>query len=532
MPGFMVRAIALGVALSLSLAGCSNPASVSNDAYRSAGGRAAGLPLVAAPTDKAVPTGATFTVAPSGDSSGQADWQNIMDAFAAAVAAGPGSTVRLGPGDFYINRPIGVKNFSGTFKGAGRGETRIHNPPQPGFVFPLLRSDTMKMLDGFPTTMAFWQEGGLVANPRRSFSDFSLYIDCVTEDWNSHGIQGRNYRNFIDNFGDFTGVGDFAVSRLDLTFERVDLIGERNPEKYHDGGYSALNTIQVCGELVGENDLQGTLIFKYAKPASGTFIISDCSISHASVGVDFAELRNSRVVVGGGPNAIFRAEDIGMPAVILEGFSASVAEISYLETLDCSGILVFQADTAVYGIDMDPVPELMPEPSDYIFSHLDVSMPADSYWAGLELYDFADIPLEWGGAGKDTVEVAIADSVIRSPGNNYPPVFGQFLDGVALTGNRILGQGDVAVAIDLAGSIGKHWRLVGNTMAGFTAFWGAPVYLGPGTSLCEVIGSGSGSVIDDGTGNIVTGMGNLGHRGLGGLLDMAQIRARMKARWR
>lgn len=517
---------AIVAAATLSLAGCSNPASGLLDADAPGSVRAGGAAFAASVSGKA-DAAVVFAVAPSGDLSGQSDWRSIMAAFQAAAAAGPGCVVELAAGDFYIDRPIAAKDFIGTFRGSGRRETRIHNPPRPGFVFPLLRAEGPAILDGYPTTMAFWQESASEERPYRVFADFSLYIDCSTEAWNSHGFEGRNNRNFIDNFGRCTGLEDFEVSKLDLTFERVDLVGERDPARYKADGYSALNTIQVGGEPVGENDGQGTLVFKYAKPVSGTFTISDCSIAHAAAGVDFVELRDSKVLVGGGPDRKFVAEDIGTPAVVLEDFSASSADISHLETLGCSGLLVFQADTAVFGIDMGPVPELMPEPSTYALSHADIHMAAGSQWAGCELYDFANMPSAWGGAGKDSVDLSIEDVSINSPGGGYPPVLGEFLDGVGVTGSRMTGQGDVAVAVDTFGAGGKRWKLVGNNLAGFDAAWGAPVYLGAGTSRCLVVGSGSDAVIDEGVDNVVTGMGRLAAKGLGGLLDMDDLRSRM-----
>ncbi|MFX1346121.1 MAG: hypothetical protein ACFFBC_08100 [Promethearchaeota archaeon] len=62
----------------------------------------------------------TFTVSPSGGD----DTANIQAAFEAAKAAGQGSTVQLASGQFYTNAIL-VENFYGTFKGAGKDNTKI-----------------------------------------------------------------------------------------------------------------------------------------------------------------------------------------------------------------------------------------------------------------------------------------------------------------------------------------------------------------------------------------------------------------------
>ena len=61
-----------------------------------------------------------FFVFPSGGD----DTVAIQTAFDKAIAAGPGSTVKLTPGQFYTNA-IHVENFHGSFKGSGIWNTKI-----------------------------------------------------------------------------------------------------------------------------------------------------------------------------------------------------------------------------------------------------------------------------------------------------------------------------------------------------------------------------------------------------------------------
>ncbi len=62
----------------------------------------------------------TFVVAPSGTD----DTAALQQAFDAAVAAGPGSVVRLTKGKFYTNEIL-VDGFDGCFKGAGMHRTVV-----------------------------------------------------------------------------------------------------------------------------------------------------------------------------------------------------------------------------------------------------------------------------------------------------------------------------------------------------------------------------------------------------------------------
>ena len=59
-------------------------------------------------------------IQPSGDTTGVTDWTSIQNAL---ENAGPGDTVKLAAGTFYLDRSIIVYNFDGTLKGAGKGVT-------------------------------------------------------------------------------------------------------------------------------------------------------------------------------------------------------------------------------------------------------------------------------------------------------------------------------------------------------------------------------------------------------------------------
>ena len=67
-------------------------------------------------------TGPVFTVEPSGDLTGNEDNDNLLAAFSQAKAAGPGATVQLVEGEYFISS-IEIRDYYGSFLGAGMDKT-------------------------------------------------------------------------------------------------------------------------------------------------------------------------------------------------------------------------------------------------------------------------------------------------------------------------------------------------------------------------------------------------------------------------
>ena len=130
----------------------------------------------------------TFTVFPSGDVSGVTDWANLNAAFEAANAVtgfGPGSTVELASGTFYIHQPLLISNFSGRFKGAGRvmdkgaDGTTITNAP--GVTFGL--SDWSfggDQIPQYPTFVTFYMD-----NSWDPEDEANIEIENLTAHWSA-----------------------------------------------------------------------------------------------------------------------------------------------------------------------------------------------------------------------------------------------------------------------------------------------------------------------------------------------------------
>ena len=98
---------------------------------------------------------ATFVVTPSGAD----DTAALQQAFDAAVAAGPGSVVKLTAGEFYTNEIL-VDGFDGCFTGAGMDRTVIDtlrglDATLPGVELVMDPDDESVPLAGFTSLIAF-----------------------------------------------------------------------------------------------------------------------------------------------------------------------------------------------------------------------------------------------------------------------------------------------------------------------------------------------------------------------------------------
>lgn len=323
---------------------------------------------------------ATFTVSPSGDLTGITDYVNIQNALDSATAAGAGSTVQLAAGTFYTNDTLHALNFSGSFKGSGKGVTILKNAP--GTKIGLRRPP----LEPYPNYLVFYQDESwnrdVVDNI--SVSDFTLRLTEKGEPWSSHvelplhnliyaiGVSGRYTSN--------TEVDD--ISLVNTTWERLEIIGEPAPSKnigvgimIFDGGNFELTDDNGDGVI--------TIYWRHFQAITGTHEFLDVTFeSPAYAGLwigpqESSDIKINRVTVNNASQAIS-----------LQDFSNSHTEITELETNDAGGISIQVGRVAVSGWDFDPVPETMPSPSTYDIHHNTIRIPTNGCFAGVELRDF------------------------------------------------------------------------------------------------------------------------------------------------
>ena len=461
--------------------------------------------------------GATFVVYPSSDVTGETDWLNLIQAFDYAKTAGDGSTVELAAGTFFIPRPLQVANFSGTLKGAGKGQTILRNAP--GTEFELIGPP----LEPTPYFMVFWLDG---TDPDSDsfwpadrvqdliFTGFTIVIDGPAQRWYSHCIPdhpGWQSMSFIGVRGRWTGlqhpIWDFHPddimerSLVNTKFEHLELIGGND---YGGGG------IVFFGEGVTFPCGDGRAFeWAYNKWISGTHVVEDTFFdSMLGEAISFFNLVDSEIVIGGNPSKGITIRNVGSLLFMWDLSNTSV-QASYMDSANSLGVFLGNGmDTVLYGL-----PEIrLPVPSEYAFTHNRIRQAPGSWWASFELTNYA------GSLGTPLGDVVISQNQIHSEDHNFPygPIFSAFVDGAVVTNNIITGRGDTAIAIEPLGTIGRDWILVGNNVENYISTpYPEQIFLGPGTSNCVVVGGNNQTnVFDMGTDNYITGVSTLGERDL------------------
>jgi hypothetical protein len=225
----------------------------------------------------------TYFVTESGDTSGVTDTLQIQTAFDNAVEH-RGSTVKLGPGTFYLNKEIVAVNFDGTFKGAGKGQTIIQNTGD--HPFPLL-SDPYFGLDGpqqvgFALMFLFYQNADTESTAHHPYtikiSDMAIRVVGESEEWQLPG-----WPDFLPNPTSInpimvTGIArmeyvEGEISYFNLFCQRLELEGIIS-SSYFLFGSSAANGIQFAGSN-----------WLFMSQLTGIFSVKDCTFKSICCGI-------------------------------------------------------------------------------------------------------------------------------------------------------------------------------------------------------------------------------------------------------
>ena len=451
----------------------------------------------------------TFWVFPSGDLSGETDWLNIMSTFDQAVAAGPGSKVQFAEGDYYVHRPIQVANFSGSVKGQGKELTRLHTAPDRLFglqEYPLLP---------FPTYMVLYLDSDWPADQTAdvTISDLSFFIDGPSEPWSSHDPNNqRNITNVVDIHGIVKGYlhpdyENFELTNVNTTLRHIKIVADTG-EQYIHFGSSILNVFQVFGEWVVKILPEtNSILTKWLKPITGTYIFEDIEMYDSTYGLSVLNAKDSIITLGGSKTRGIVAEGITAPVYLLD-ISNSTVEVSYLNAYNGDGgVYLEQGSLAAWGNDLgELVPESLPEPSSFFFHHNQIRSGAGGWFTALELWN------PGGELGQPLGNVIITENTINVVDHNppYEGIFSYFVDNLQVTNNKISGSGWAGIWVEPFGTPASGCLLLGNNLNGFAAEL-APIYLGPGTSGCTVVGGNHlENVFDEGADNILTGVNNMG----------------------
>ena len=415
----------------------------------------------------------TFYVSPSGGN----DTHNLQAAFNAAVAAGPGSTVKLTAGHFYTNTIL-VKNFVGTFKGAGEGRTVIDC--LRGLNASLKGVAVLPNTTYYPFLVGF--EGGSVG-----VSDLSFDITATSpaEPW-SNGDPA--------NPVDFLEVTVQVADNASASFNHVSFAAGAG----NDSGYNTDEGIVISG--LGPYDPvtdAGTAVWV----TSGTDSVRDCSFTGPPDGIQVMGLTAGSATVEGN---VF---DDSAFCCLVNDSSASQVTIAHNQMTSAwwDDIVLWQGFQASLGAGA-ALPSL---PAPHIVV-TDNHMSGTDYAGGVEVED--DSPLYNAPYRLDAI---ISGNVISLDNGGWDGgIDGLYARRVQVTDNRISGTGLAGIDVGAVASIwGLHsapdsgWQVIGNDVSGVTStgvqYGGvqtAQIWLGPYADHCLVVGGAAPTqVLDQGT---------------------------------
>ncbi len=410
------------------------------------------LGLLAAP---ALARAQTFYVHPSGGN----DTHNIQAAFNAAVKAGPGSTVQLGPGHFYTDTIV-VNGFDGYFKGAGEGRTVIDTVrgwnPSAAPLGPVTLDNSGNLVAPWPSLYGF--EGGSVC-----VSDMTAAISDPTP-----GLGWNNYGTPTTALGTVFQVTD----ERSATFTRVAV---------HDGAgdFDGFNVTSDIG-ITGRQELDADGLPNNLGTTGGSFTITGCSFVGEN-GLFCSGLTHGSLTVSG---------NVFSSSVCIYGWDASDSRIAVtanrLDGSDCALVLE-QGGAASFGAGA-PLPAT-PAPR-YLIS-------ANHFVCGTDGQGvFLDDNCPWFGAPSCLAATICGNHFdCGSPQGPAGSVIGEYAtQGINCWGNCFTGSaytglylGDDGTAADGSPILVSRWNIVGNDFHSLTTSV-ASIILGNGTTHCLVVG--------------------------------------------
>ena len=406
------------------------------------------LALLVAP---AFASARTFYVTPSGTN----DTSAIEAAFAAAIQAGPGSTVQLQPGTYHTTA-ICVQGFNGTFRGAGQGKTYIDVVSGTSPLGPVTLDNSGKQVAPWPSLYCF--VGGSVC--------VSGMTAAITNP--SPGQQWSNYGTPTTALGTvFQVTGERSATFSRLTF--------------HDGsgdydGFNVTSDISVTGrQYLNADGLPINL-----GPTGGRVTVTACSFTGEN-GLFWSGLTHGSLTVR---DNVFESTNCCI------GVDASDSRIAISDNrMDAADydVSLQQGFAASYGAGA-PLPAL-PAPR-YVIADNDlicgpsgeaVMLLDNCPWFGAPSCLAATISGNHFDCGSSQ---GAAASVIGEYATQGINCWGNYFTGSASTG---LYLGDDGTAADGSPISVSHWSIVGNDFHSLTTSL-ASIILGNGTTHCLVVG--------------------------------------------
>jgi hypothetical protein len=420
------------------------------------------LALLAAP---ALASPKTIIVKPSGSD----DTAAIQAAFNAAVKAGPGSIVQLSAGQFYINT-VFVKDFRGTFQGAGEGKTVID-------TVGTLPVNTA--IEPWPFIIGF--QGGSVSVCGMSFN---ITAPSPGESWYMWGSASTALGADVL----LTGSASSAFDQVSFT----DGAGDYN-------GYDVADDIVITGSQVYSTDPESLGAPIALAPTGGCDSVSRCSFT-GDAGIWVDGLTAGRMTVGGCAAQQNVFNDFAAGCYFFDNSNSDIAvSCNRMQCSSGGSIFLYQS----WSNPLTPPPPL-PAPR-YLIT--DNYMLATGAANGMWLEDDS----LWNG---DTprLDATIADNtIVLDNGGGDAGIDGFMVPGILVLHNHISGTGLAGIDVGTDWYLpfdepASGWQIIDNDVSGVTpsnAVWGQPlaqIWLGPDANHCLVVGGCRPTqVLDQGT---------------------------------
>ncbi len=414
-----------------------------------------------------VNNGRVWTVFPTGsDDSG-----NLECAFAEAVAAGSGGTVKMVAADYFLSRPIAVL-YEGdlTWKGAGKNQTVIQAGCD-GTLFPLLVEEGYFPEPGFPTVFAFHQDAdgwvgpaGKELTSSLKLRSFSVRLRSLSQPWED-GFGGTSQsRSIIDVIGRIDGLRNFNLSRVELTVSDIELQAEFcDPAICGQIDWTAHNGLTVGGEAVTILDENGASLIEYSKPIVANTRITNSLFQNIAFAVGNTDAKNSDILVH--DNQFI---DTGV-AYFLQDADGGRAVVSRnrMKRISYYGVITAHGLTGVFGYDSGPVEERFPTAPTMLVIAKNTMQSVGEYSECVVIEDYTTIALP---DDQHMLDASVSQNRISLANENSAAVGSYYSRGVTVAGNRITGNGAAGLYAVNAGG----WNINGNT---FNMTSGVPIWL-------------------------------------------------------
>ena len=409
-------------------------------------------------------SGEIFTVSPSGNY--EDDSYNIQTALNNAVASGPGCTVQLTAGIFYLKYKIEIDGFDGFFKGAGKQITIMTthdqidyyaDPYGDNFCLITFRHGYVRMSD---LTFNITEPEPCITEFENALPTIIMVSGSRSEtppEGDQCGSSIFNNIEFICNAGNFFGYN--VAGFLYIGADRTEFIIGGNQKITKCLFQGSVNSLTNWGDndatwLIGGNGANGNIFSNAYWPLT----LGECNNSSFEVSFNnFEDFKWGGVFITQGYFTDASSKTVST-------FLIQQNQISTEE--ECDGISILDyTNYSGFGKSIDA-----------IIKSNQISMNAEGYWGG---------------------------------------IYGVAADDIIIKNNNIWGNGMSAIYGGIWGDETTNWFMQGNNVQNVDAL-AAPIWLGEATSYCTVIGgSNKTNVFDQGTNNILTGVTKIQGNDLG-----------------